>query len=130
MIRGHRSWVEISLEQLMRNVKIYKAYIPKNAEIMAVIKADAYGHGDQVVGKFLSDNGIHYFAVSNIDEAIHIRKAQVEGQILVLGYTPVERMKDLAEYNITQALLSEEYDHTADKCCNNSCCTCEDALIV
>lgn len=109
MMRGNRSWVEVSLEQLMRNIKIYNALIPKNAEIMAVIKADAYGHGDQVVGKFLSDNGIHHFAVSNIDEAIHLRLAQVEGQILILGYTPIERAKDLTEYNITQALLSEEY---------------------
>lgn len=50
---------------------------------MAVIKADAYGHGDQVVGKFSSENGIRHFAVSNIDEAIHIRKAHIEGQILM-----------------------------------------------
>ena len=109
MIRGNRSWVEISLEQLFRNIKIYKDFIPNNAEIMAVIKADAYGHGDQIVGKFLFDNGIHHFAVSNIDEAIHIRKAKVEGQILILGYTPIERVKDLVEYNITQALLSADY---------------------
>lgn len=70
-------------------------------EIMAVVKADAYGHGDMVVDKFLSDNGVHHFAVSNIDEAIHLRKANVEGQILILGYTHIERAKDLVEYGIT-----------------------------
>lgn len=76
---------------------------------MAVVKADAYGHGDQVVAKYLSDNGIHHFAVSNIDEAIHIREAGAEGQVLILGYTPVERAEELLQYDITQALLSEDY---------------------
>lgn len=76
---------------------------------MAVVKADAYGHGDKVVAKYLSDAEINHFAVSNIDEAIHIREAGAEGQILILGYTPVERAKDLIRYDITQALLSEDY---------------------
>jgi len=47
--------------------------------------------------------------VSNIDEAIHIRNAGVEGQILILGYTPIGRAEDVLRYDITQALLSEEY---------------------
>lgn len=76
---------------------------------MAVVKADAYGHGDKIVAKYLSDYGVRHFAVSNIDEAIHIRTAGVEGQILILGYTPIERARDLIEYDVTQTLLSEEY---------------------
>ena len=67
---------------------------------MAVVKADAYGHGDRVVAKFLSDNGVRYFAVSNIDEAIHVRQAGALGQILILGYTPVERAAELIQYDI------------------------------
>ena len=77
-------------------------------EIMAVVKADAYGHGDIIVAKFLSDYGVRHFAVSNIDKAIHIRNAGAVGQILFLGYTPVERTIDLVDYDVTQALLSEE----------------------
>lgn len=76
---------------------------------MAVVKADAYGHGDSTVSKYLYDNGIKHFAVSNIDEAIHVRNAGVNGQILIMGYTPIARAKELVDYNITQALLSEEY---------------------
>ena len=104
-----RSWVEISLPTLLNNLNIYRNNTTSNLEIMAVVKADAYGHGDTVVAKFLSDNGIHHFAVSNIDEAIHIRKAGAEGQILILGYTPLEKAEELIKYDITQALLSEEY---------------------
>ncbi len=104
-----RSWVEINLPILEENIRIYKSYLPNNMGIMAVVKADAYGHGDKAVAKFLSDKDIHSFAVSNIDEAIHIRKAGVKGQILILGYTPVEAAHELIKYDITQTLLSEEY---------------------
>ena len=74
-----------------------------------MVKADAYGHGDQKVAKFLYDLGVQHFAESNIDEAIHIRTSGVEGQILILGYTPIDRVQDLIKYDVTQALLSEEY---------------------
>ena len=105
----HRSWVEIDTNIIKRNFGIYSSLLEDHLKVMAVVKADAYGHGDRVVAKYLSDNGVHHFAVSNIDEAIHIREAGTEGQILVLGYTPVERAEELVKNNITQALLSEEY---------------------
>lgn len=105
----NRCWVEISLQQLRLNLDIYKKSISSTMEVMAVVKANAYGHGDAVVAKVLSDSNVKHFAVSNIDEAIHIREAGIEGQILVLGYTPIDRVKDLVRYDITQTLLSEEY---------------------
>ena len=106
----NRSWVEINPQTILNNLNIYKRYLKvPTYEIMAVVKADAYGHGDTVVSKYLSDNGINHFAVSNIDEAIHIRESGAEGQILILGYTPVERAEELIQYDITQALLSEDY---------------------
>ena len=104
-----RSWVEIDLIQLKRNYELYKKSQSSNREIMAVVKADAYGHGDRVVAKFLSDNGVRFYAVSNIDEAIHLRQTGVVGQILILGYTPVERAEELIQHDIIQALPSEEY---------------------
>lgn len=104
-----RSWVEISQNALVNNYNIYKEQIPDDIDIMAVVKADAYGHGDRIIAKELSDFGIRFFAVSNIDEAIHIRIAGVEGLILILGYTPIERANELLQYDISQALLSEDY---------------------
>lgn len=104
-----RSWVEISLPNIKNNYLIYKYCLPEHISVMAVVKADAYGHGDQVISKYLAELGVNDFAVSNIDEAIHIRQAGVKGQILILGYTPINRVKELIDYNITQAILSEEY---------------------
>lgn len=104
-----RSWVEISLSTLKNNLESYRYLLPESTQVMAVVKADAYGHGDAVVAKFLSDNGVRFFAVSNIDEAIRIRDAGTCGKILILGYTPISRASKLVEYDITQALVSEQY---------------------
>ena len=106
---GYRSWVEINLQSVRDNLTIYSSRLESHLGIMAVVKADAYGHGDRVVSKCLADIGISHFAVSNIDEAIHIRESGVEGNILILGYTPIERAKELIDYDITQALLSTDY---------------------
>ena len=65
-----RSWVEVDLSQIRMNYLLYKNALKRDASIMAVIKADAYGHGDVQVARLLSDLGCEMFAVSNIDEAV------------------------------------------------------------
>ena len=104
-----RSWVEINLSQIKRNLFVYKRNLKKNAQIMAVIKADAYGHGDVQVARMLSECGISMFAVSNIDEAVVLRKSGIRGEILILGYTSPYYSKTIVENELTQALVSEEY---------------------
>ena len=104
-----RCWVEIDLNQIKNNYLIYKSYLLNNQQVMAVVKADAYGHGDVEVAHTLSDLGVENFAVSNIYEAEKIRKSGIKGQVLILGYTPEESIKRVFENDITQAVLSEEY---------------------
>ena len=110
-----RSWVEIDLQQFENNLRIYRKYLPSKLQIMAVIKADAYGHGDVRIATELNRLGIYMFAVSNIDEAILLRKAGISGEILVLGYTPIELALELIKYDVTQTLLSEEYAERLSK---------------
>lgn len=104
-----RSWVEINLSQIRHNLFVYKSKLKKDAQIMAVIKADAYGHGDVQVARMLSECGISMFAVSNIDEAIVLRKSGIKGDILILGYTSPYYSKTIVENDLTQALVSDEY---------------------
>lgn len=104
-----RSWVEIDLDQIKSNYLAYKQLIPKDTEIMAVIKADAYGHGDVHIAKWLSTLGCNSFAVSNIDEAVGLREAGIKGDILILGYTSPKYARILSKQNFTQTLVSEEY---------------------
>ena len=104
-----RSWVEIDLFRLKENYRIVTEALSADAQIMAVVKAKAYGHGDVVVARLLEEMGVRLFAVSNIREAVGLRKAGIGGEILILGYTPMELAEQLYKYNLTQTLLSEEY---------------------
>ena len=65
-IMMRRSWAEIDLAQLVKNYYIYKSQLPTDTEVMAVIKADAYGHGDVKCALALQDIGVAFFAVATI----------------------------------------------------------------
>jgi len=104
-----RCWAEVDLGVLSDNLERYREQLPAGMEVMAVVKADAYGHGDKAVTEALIKRGVRDFAVSNLDEAIRVREAGAEGLVLILGYTPIGRAEELVRYNVTQALLSEEY---------------------
>lgn len=105
-----RAWAEISLPVLKKNIRIIRSMCKENTEIMAVVKADAYGHGDTHVVKFLYNQcGVKYFAVSNLDEAITVRENAPDADILILGYTPPEYAHESSEYNIIQGVTSYEY---------------------
>lgn len=67
------------------------------------------GNGDIKVAQMLTDNGVKLFAVSNIDEAVGLRKAGVGGLILILGYTSPIYAEELYNYDLTQTIVSEEY---------------------
>ena len=104
-----RCWTEINLSIIVRNYQIYKNNLPENKKIMAVVKADAYGHGDIEVAAALQKEGVTDFAVATIDEAVKLRQSGIKGQILILGYTPVDKAEKLIEYDITPAIPDQYY---------------------
>lgn len=105
----NRSWVEIDLRQLKLNLNECRKYLKKGQDIIVVVKADAYGHGDVQVAKALEEIGVKHFAVSNAEEGVRLRKNGITGSILVLSYTPMRRLEDLCRYDIMQTVISEDY---------------------
>ncbi|KAF1302537.1 alanine racemase [Enterococcus saccharolyticus] len=99
----------IDCRALLANLNTIKQIIPENTKIMPVIKANGYGCEDVVIARELEREKIDFFAVATIDEAIHLRMRGIKGQLLILGYTPVERIKEIRNYALTQAIISEEY---------------------
>lgn len=110
-----RAWIEIDINNLEHNVKILKEAMPKDCELMAVVKAEAYGHGAFQVSTHLSQMGIRAFAVATIDEGIALRRYGVLGEILIFGYTNPERAKELHKYNLTQSLIDFDYANSLCK---------------
>ncbi|MBR2343053.1 MAG: alanine racemase [Clostridia bacterium] len=104
-----RSWVEVDLEQIELNYKIYRSHLPSDTDIIAVVKADAYGHGAVPVAKRLAGAGVKRFAVATLDEAIELRRGGIKGEILVLGYTAPALAGKISRYKVTQAIVSEEH---------------------
>ena len=103
-----RTWAEIDLDGLAHNFNIVKKAVG-SARIMAVVKADAYGHGDSVLTGELERLGADAFAVSNLEEALHVRDAGTKLPILILGVTPVQFADVLANNNISQTVFSTDY---------------------
>lgn len=105
----HRAWIEIDLKNLEHNVRQLKFAMPDRCELMAVVKAEAYGHGALQIAAHLQKIGIRAFAVATIDEGIHLRHCGITGEILILGYTSPSRAKDLRRYDLIQTLVGHEH---------------------
>lgn len=104
-----RAYLEIDLGALEHNVKVINAAAPQGCELMAVVKAAAYGHGMYEVAVRLSRLGVRAYAVATLDEGIRLRKYGIPGEILILGYTDPRRAKELRRYRITQTLIDSAY---------------------
>jgi len=114
-LQTDRAWIEIDLENLRWNVEQIREILPKGCKVMAVVKANAYGHGDVEVAKYLYGIGIRAFATATLEEAVHLRKNGVKGKILILGYTLPENAGYLAKYHLVQTVLDENYAGQLDK---------------
>lgn len=101
-------WAEIDLDALAGNFRLIQEKAAP-AAVCAVVKADAYGHGDRTVARTLAEAGAAWFAVSSLAEARRLRRSGVEQPILILGMTRPECAGALAERRITQAVYSLEY---------------------
>lgn len=105
----NRAWVEIDLNNLAHNINEIKKIIPKSTKIMAVVKANAYGHGMTIISKKLEKIGINDFAVATLKEAIDLRKSGIRGNILILGYTYINDLKYAIKYDLIQTIVDYEY---------------------
>ncbi|MDQ0203587.1 alanine racemase [Pectinatus haikarae] len=94
------AWVEVDLDILANNMREIRRLTDKNAEITAVIKANAYGHGSCAVAELLLQNGADRFAVAELDEAIELRRADITAPILVLGPLFAEQARPAVLYGI------------------------------
>jgi alanine racemase len=104
-----RFWAEIDMDAARENFRLLRAGLAPNVKLCCVVKANAYGHGAPYLARAYAEMGADFFAVSNIEEAMQLRRHGVEQKILILGYTPAECAPLLAEYGISQTVFSLEY---------------------
>lgn len=116
-----RTWAEINLTNIKYNLEQIQSTLSKNTNLMAVVKADAYGHGDVLVAQVLLENGVDFLAVSNIDEALSLRNNDIlskyQFKLLILGYTDIKQAEVLYNNNIQQTIYSFEYAIKLNEIC-------------
>lgn len=103
------TWAEIQLDCISDNLKSLRSYLPKTTEIMAVVKANAYGHGAVEVAREAIKAGCKFLAVAILDEALHLRKNDIQTPILVLGACRPEYAPIAAENNISLTVFQKEW---------------------
>lgn len=105
----HRdSWVEINIENLAHNAKEIRKNVPPETKLLAVVKADSYGHGSVMLAPTLLASGFDMLGVASIDEGVDLRKAKITSEILVLGAVPVWAVETAINENISIPVFSEE----------------------
>lgn len=102
------TWAEISLPALRKNYETVCRAAGKRT-VCPVLKADAYGHGADFLGRFYEECGASYFAVATLGEAVALRQSGVAVPILILGYTSPENAALLAECRLSQCVFSASY---------------------
>src|SRR5208283_2747638 len=103
-----RCWAEIDLAALERNLRLIRASLPAHIRYVAVVKADAYGHGLQQVAGRLMHAGADLFAVANITEAAQVRELGPGWPILVLGPLLPDEDRYVAEYDLAVTVSTED----------------------
>lgn len=99
-------WAEIDLKAIAQNVRALRRITNSEARLMAVVKANAYGHGVIEVARRALESGADVLGVARLNEGIALRKAGFDAPTLIFGYTPPALTKKLLEFDLTQTVWS------------------------
>lgn len=104
-----RTWAQINLDAIENNIFQIKSLLKPSCLLCATVKADCYGHGYAFTAAEMREAGADWFSVSNLAEALQLRRAGITEPVLILGYTPPENVKELVYNDISQAVFSADY---------------------
>ncbi len=99
------AWAEINLDHIAHNIGLFRKQVGPVTEIMAVVKADGYGHGAIKIAETALQAGASSLAVAFVDEAVDLRQAGITAPIQILGYTDPSLFKKLIQYNLTPTIF-------------------------
>jgi len=103
---NRRSWVEVDGRALRHNLKILRGLVPRTTQLMAVVKANAYGHGLVAVSCELAAIGVDWLGVANVAEGVALREAGIRRPIMLLSATLPEEMGEAVRHHLTPILSS------------------------
>lgn len=105
---AHRTWIEIDQRALASNIASLRSVLAEGSRLCAVLKANAYGHGQKEVAQICSRNGIDVFAVDSLDDALALRAMFPSATLIVLGYVLHERLEEAVRAQIDLTVYDRE----------------------
>ncbi len=108
------AWVEVNLDAIEKNILELKKLVKKDVKVLAVVKADAYGHGSSMITPTLIASGVDYLGVASIDEGTELRNNKFKCPILVLGAAPVWAFDYAAQNNISLSMFLDNHIQAAE----------------
>src|SRR5579859_560130 len=109
------SWVEVDKSAIANNVRRIVEIIGPDVALMAVVKANGYGHGAVAAATTALLNGATHLAVASVNEAVDLRDAGIDAPILVLGYTPARAIPQVVHYNLAVTVYDLELARAFDR---------------
>jgi alanine racemase len=103
------AWVEINLDAIEQNAKKIRQRVPAHVDLMAIVKADAYGHGASMVLQTLAASGVSLAGVASVDEALNLRRAGISLPILVIGAIPDWSVQFAAQDEIRLTIFNQQH---------------------
>ncbi|MCU6710532.1 alanine racemase [Paenibacillus sp. J5C_2022] len=112
------TWAEISQDAIAHNITLFKSHVHERCKVMAVVKADGYGHGAVETAREAIKGGAGYIGVALLDEALQLREAGIATPILILGYTPPRSVTTAIAHGITLTVYDCEVLNAIIACSN------------
>lgn len=103
------SWAQVDLNSIRHNVKSTKKFVGPKVKVMAIVKANAYGHGAVQIAKTALNSGAAYLGVASVDEGEELRRAGIEAPILVLSQPPETAVADLVKYDLMPSVYTPDF---------------------
>ncbi|HDS01424.1 MAG TPA: alanine racemase, partial [candidate division Zixibacteria bacterium] len=91
------SWIEVSRENILNNIRVIRKKIGPDIKIAAVVKANAYGHGYHEIAQILEDEQIEFLAVHSLEEAFILNEGGYSPELLIVGYVPYDQLNEAVE---------------------------------
>ena len=104
-----RAWISLSRRALEHNVAVLRSRLPRDCRLMPAVKAEAYGHGAELISRELNRLGVDAFCVATAREGALLRQSGIQGEILVLGYTHPALFSELSRWKLSQTVTDFDY---------------------
>ncbi len=100
------TWAEVDLDNLRHNVRTLAAHLTGGSRLLAVVKADGYGHGAVPAARAALDAGAAHLGVAILEEGLTLRRAGIDAPILIMGWTPADRAAEVVAAGLDQAVFT------------------------